>query len=380
MGYDIKKGGKKMVKEQRLVDLFFELVKIDSITRAEGEVARRLKEKLEELGAHVYVDGAGEKVGSNTGNIIAKLKGNTQKPAILFSCHMDTVVPGTGIIPIIKEGVIYSQGETILASDDKAGIAAIIEALTVLKEKNIDHGDIEVVFTIAEEGGLFGVKNLEHEKLTAKIGYVLDSDGKPGTIIVQGPAQDKIDVVVKGKSAHAGVSPEEGISAIQVASHAIAKMKLLRIDEDTTANIGVISGGTATNIVTDKVEIKAEARSVVNEKLDKQTNHMVQCFKDAAKEFGTEVDVKTERVYSAFSLTEKDMVVKNAIEVAQKLNFEVKLKATGGGSDTNILNTYGISCINLGIGMNKPHTTEENISVEDLLNSSKYVLELIKNI
>lgn len=369
-----------MVNEQRLINEFFQLVQIDSITRTEGNVAKVIKEKLEDLGADVYVDGAGEKVGSDTGNIIAKVKGTIDKPTILFSSHMDTVVPGQGIVPVIKDGVIYSEGETILGSDDKAGIAAILEAVRMLKENNIDHGDIEIVFTIAEEGGLFGVKNLEHSKLTARIGYVLDSDGKPGTIIVQGPAQDKIDITIKGRPAHAGVSPEDGINAIQVASDAITNMKLLRIDEDTTANIGVISGGTATNIVTEKVEIKAEARSTVNEKLDQQTKHMVECFEKAAEKFGAEAIINTERVYSAFHLTEADQVVKNAIKAAENLGFDVVMKATGGGSDTNILNTYGVSCINLGVGMTKPHTNDENISIEDLVNSARYVAELIKSV
>lgn len=369
-----------MINEKRIINDFFQLVQIDSITRSEGNVAKVIKEKLKEIGAEIYVDDAGEKVGSDTGNIIAKIKGKANKPTILFSSHMDTVVPGEGIIPVIKEGVIYSEGNTILGSDNKAGIVAILEGVRVLQENGIEYGDIEIVFTIAEEGGLFGVKNLDYSKLSAKVGYVLDSDGKPGTIIVQGPAQDKIDVVVKGKSAHAGVSPEEGISAIQVASKAISMMKLLRIDEDTTANIGVISGGTATNIVTEKVEIKAEARSTVEEKLNEQTNHMVECFQKAAEEFNAEVIIDTERVYSAFNLTEEDLVVKNAIKAANNLGFEVVMKATGGGSDTNILNTYGVSTINLGVGMTKVHTTDEHISVEDLVNSAKYVAELIKTI
>lgn len=369
-----------MVNEKRLINEFFQLVQVDSITRSEGNVSKVIQGKLKDLGAEIYIDDAAEKVGSDTGNIIARIKGTLNKPTILFSSHMDTVVPGEGITPIIKDGIIYSEGDTILGSDDKAGIAAILEGVRILQENNIEHGDIEIVFTIAEEGGLFGVKNLDYSKLNAKIGYVLDSDGKPGTIIVQGPAQDKIDVVVKGKSAHAGVSPEEGISAIQVASKAISMMKLLRIDEDTTANIGVFTGGTSTNIVTEKVEIKGEARSTVEEKLNKQTEHMVDCFREAAKEFNTEVIVNTERVYSAFSLTEEDQVVKNAVKAANKLGFEVMIKATGGGSDTNILNTYGVSTINLGVGMNKAHTTDEHISVEDLVNSAKYVAELIKTV
>ncbi len=198
---------------------------------------------MEKIGLEVYMDDAGEKVGSNSGNLIGKLRGNTDGETILFSAHMDTVSPGIGIKPIIKDGVIYSDGTTILGGDDKAGIAAILEAIEIIVENNIPHGDIEVVFSIFEEGGLFGAKNLDYTKLNAKVGFVLDSGGEPGQIIVQGPAQNKINAKFIGKEAHAGVAPENGISAIQIAAEAISNMKLLRIDEETTANIGYILVG-----------------------------------------------------------------------------------------------------------------------------------------
>lgn len=368
-----------MNNQERIVKKFLEYVQIDSETKNELEFSNKIKDELEELGLSVYIDKAGEKSGSNTGNVVAKLKGNKDVQTILFSAHMDTVTPGNGIKPVIKDGVIYSDGTTILGADDKAGIAAVIEAIKVLKEENIDHGDIEIVFSIYEEGGLYGAKNLEYEKLEAKKAYVLDSGGSPGEIIVKGPAQDKIEAKIIGVPAHAGLCPEEGISSIQVAAAAINKMNLLRIDEETTANIGIISGGQATNIVCPEVTITGEARSLVDDKLDKQTAHMVQTIEEACKEFGAKAQIDTSRAYSAFSVDEKDDIVILAKEACENLGFKTQIVASGGGSDTNILNKNGIKAINLGIGMKKCHTLEEHISIKDLVNSSKLVLEIIKN-
>lgn len=369
-----------MINRDRIVNEFIKYVQIDSPTKNEKEFAEFITKELEALGMEVYIDNAGEKAGSNSGNVIAKLKGNLDKEPILFSCHMDTVDPSIGIKPIIKDDVIYSDGTTILGGDNKAGIAAVVEALKVIKENNIEHGPIEIAFSIYEEGGLFGAKNLEYDKLESKKAIVLDSGGDPGQIIIKGPAQDKINVTIKGKPAHAGVCPEEGISAINVASHAISIMNLLRIDEETTANIGSIEGGKATNIVCPEVTIKAEARSLSDEKLDKQTAHMVKCFEDAAKEFGAEAIVETERMYGAFVVDENDDIVKLVEKACNNIDIKPFTDSTGGGSDTNILNGNGIKAVNLGIGERKPHTLEEHLHIKDLVNSARLVVEIIKSV
>jgi tripeptide aminopeptidase len=335
---------------------------------------------LETLGFEVCVDHAGEKCGSNTGNVIGVLKGAKPVQPVLFSCHMDTVSPGLGIKPIIREGVIYSDGTTILGGDNKAGIAAIMEAMRVIREEGISHGDIEVAFSIFEEGGLFGAKLLDYSKLNAKIGFVLDSGGEPGQIIIKGPAQDKITAKITGKAAHAGVCPEEGISAIQVAAAAIAQMKLLRIDSETTANIGFIEGGGATNIVCPEVIVKAEARSLDKTKLEKQTDHMVGCFERAADAFGARVEVKTERTYDPFEIDEQDPIVDLVKEACFMAGLKSFTASTGGGSDTNILNGNGIKAVNLGIGERKVHTLEEQMRIEDLVNTTKLVLAIIQTV
>lgn len=367
-----------MINEKRLLERFLKYIQIDSPTKYEREFANYLQEEMKELGLEVYMDNAGESVGSNSGNLIAKLKGNTEGETILFSSHMDTVSPGKGIKPIIKDGVIFSDGTTVLGGDDKAGIAAILEALETIIDNNIPHGDIEVVFSIFEEGGLYGAKNLEYDKLTAKKGFVLDSGGDPGQIIIQGPAQNKINAKFIGKEAHAGVAPENGISAIQIAAEAICNMKLLRIDEETTANIGHISGGEVTNIVTKEVEIKGEARSLSDKKLKEQTEHMVKCCKDAAQKYGGEAIVEVNNSYGAFKVNEDDDIVENAKNACSNIGLRPFTAASGGGSDTNILNANGITAVNLGIGERKPHTLEEHLHIKDLENASRLVLEIIK--
>ncbi len=369
-----------MINQERIVERFLRYIQIDSETRHEKEIADMLVDELMAIGMDVQRDNAGDKIGGNAGNIIAKLKGDLDKPAILLSAHMDTVTPGNGVKPIVENGIIKSDGRTVLGSDDKAGIAGIIEGVQAIVEAGVSHGPIEIVFCIAEEGGLNGSKYLDYNMVDAKMGFVFDSGGKTGEVIVQGPAQDKIDVTIKGRPAHAGVAPEEGISAIQVAAAAISKMSLLRIDADTTANVGVIQGGLATNIVTPEVTIQAEARSLKNEKLDVQTAHMVQCFEEAAAEFGAEAIVETSRAYTAFHADQDSEVIAVIDRALAAMKIEPNYKPTGGGSDTNNYNQNGIQAINLGVGMQKVHTLEEFIEIEDLISTGNLVTEIIKNV
>lgn len=367
-----------MINEKRIVDAFCQYVQIDSPTKSEGQFAAFISKELKALGFEVTIDGAGEIVGSDTGNVIAKLKGTTNGETILLSCHMDTVSPGIGIKPMIRDGVIYSDGTTILGGDDKAGIAAIIEAIKSIQENHIQHADIEVVFSIFEEGGLHGAKNLDYSQIHAKKAFVLDSGGDPGQIIISGPAQDKLSVKVVGKPAHAGVAPEEGISAVMVAARAIDRMKLLRIDEETTANIGVISGGSVTNIVMPELTIQAEARSLDNEKLALQSQHMIDCFNEAAAHFGATVEIDHKRMYNAFSIDENAPIVNLVKKACNNIGLSGFTAPSGGGSDTNILNEKGIDAVNLGIGERKPHTLEEHLYIKDLVSSAALVVEIIK--
>lgn len=351
---------------ERLINRFMEYVQIDSETLNEGAFDDFLSEALKAIGFEVSRDDAGAKIGSNGYNIYAYKAGTLDREPIAFSCHTDTVKPGIGIKPVLEDGIIRSSTDTILASDDKAGIAAIMEAMTQIQEENLQHGPIEIIFTIAEEGGLRGAKNLEYDRIRSKKAVILDSSGSVGNIIVQAPAQDKIFATFKGRPAHAGIEPEKGISAIQMAAKAINDMTILRIDEETTANIGTLKAESATNIVCAEATLIAEARSLNNEKLKKQTQHMVSCMEEAAKAFGGSVEVKVESMYSAFNIEENDEFLIELREKLENLGFKTKLASTGGGSDANIFNQRGIKALNLGTGMTGAHTLEEHISVKDL--------------
>lgn len=372
-----------MIQKDRIVQEFLRLVQIDSPSTHEREVADYLIKKMTAMGLEVFEDNAGEKIGNingkKTGNLIATLKGNDpEAPSLLFSAHMDTVEPGRGIKPVIKDDIIYSDGTTILGSDDKAGIVAILEAVQIVQEEGLPHGDIEIVFTVAEEVGLQGAQNLASERLKSKIGFVLDCDGSAGTIITRAPSQYRITASIIGKAAHAGIRPEEGVNAIYVASTAIAKMKLGRIDEETTANIGVIQGGKATNIIPELVNIEGETRSIDPDKLEKQTKLITDTIEDVAREMGAQAKIQTQLLYPRLKLEETDIAVDMAVKAAKALGLTPSLIGTGGGSDANIFNGFGITTANLGIGMSKVHSNEEFITINDLVLNARYVLEIIK--
>lgn len=368
------------MNKDRLINTFLEMVRIDSESKNEADFSKYLTNELNKLGFEVSIDNAGSKSYSNTGNIIAKLKGTLDVPTVLFCAHMDTVSPGNNIKPIIRDNIIYSDGTTVLGSDDKAGIATIIEAINHIKENNILHGDIELVFTICEEIGLLGSKNLDYSKLNSKIAFVLDSSGDVGNIIMQGPAQTKIDATIFGKAAHAGIAPENGINAIAVASEAIANMKLLRIDNETTANIGTINGGIATNIVCDKVEIKMEARSLKREKRDAQTKHMVDCIYNACDKYNTKCDVDVKLCYPEFVIDEQDAILNIVKSAMNRVGIPFNLKSTGGGSDTNIFNSNGLKAVTIAIGMSNVHTNSEFITIDSLVKTSELVISLIQEV
>jgi tripeptide aminopeptidase len=363
-----------------LLSTFLDLVKIDSLTFNEKSLANYIGKCLKKMGISFEIDSAGKQVGSNTGNLVARIpaRGKSKARPILFAAHMDTVAPGTGVQPVVKNGTVRSKGDTILGADDKAGCAIILESLQSLREGNLFHGDIEVVFTIAEEKGLLGAKCLDFDKLKAKWGFVMDGDGTIGNIIVKAPYQDALKMVFKGKAAHAGVNPENGINAIRAASVAISKMKLGRIDEETTANMGVIRGGRAINIVPDETIVEGEARSHSKAKLKVQIRQMLDCAKEANKEVGTKTEVELKRLYDGFAFGEKDKVVSLAMEAARRIEVTPKLVASGGGSDTNIFNKKGIEAVNLSVGARDVHTTSESVSVEAMVKAAEMVIHLIE--
>jgi len=359
-------------------DEFFKLVSIDSPSTKEGQLADYLKKRLKHLGAKVYEDNSAGKTGSDTGNLIAIIPGNQENaPPILLAAHMDTVVPTEGIVLEIKDGLICSDGKTILGADDKAGIAVILEVLSMIQEdKTIRHGPLEILLTVQEEVGLIGVKNLEYG-LLAEYGYILDGDGPVGTVINAAPSHITLDLTMEGKAAHAGLEPEKGINAIVLAAQAISSLRSGRLDEETTSNFGIINGGKGRNVVPDKVEIKAEVRSRSREKLEKETDRMIKAFADIAARNQALFSYNQELAYESFTVESSHPAVLNVLEAGKRLDTEVILKATGGGLDANILNSRGIPCVALGLGNANPHTNEEYISIEQLEKSVHFLLAIL---
>ncbi|MFQ5588906.1 MAG: M20/M25/M40 family metallo-hydrolase [Nitrospiria bacterium] len=372
---------------KRMKDYFLEIVQIDSISKKERDMALRLQRDLEDLGATVTFDDAGEAVGGEIGNLIARLpaSGPARRP-ILLSAHMDTVVPGEGIKPICDGDIIRSDGTTILGGDDKSGIAIIIEVLRTLVEKNVAHGEIEIVFTICEEFGLVGVKHLDFSQIHSQYGIVLDCD-HARFLFTRSPASDRLEFTVHGVEAHAGVCPEQGISAIQIAADAISRMSLGRIDTETTANIGVIQGGAAVNIVPKTVVVRAESRSHDRDKLVAQTQHMRACFQEAVEKYSIDIDGmritgKVEeniwRDYNSIALEESSPIVEAVLQAAERCGYNVQTNATGGGCDANIFNEKGITVPNLGTGMHQIHTVREWVSLSEMTQTAHVVFEVVK--
>ena len=361
---------------QRLVDNFLRYVQIDSESFNELEMAKAVAAELSELGFEVYMDDCGKNFGSNAGNIYATLKGDETKEALLFSAHMDTVKPGIGVKPVIRDGVIYSDGTTVLGGDDKSGIVSVIEAVRMIKEQGLNHPTIEVVFTICEEVGLLGSRYLDYSRITAKKAVVLDSSGDAGTILNGAPGQIKIDGWFVGKAAHAGIAPETGISAVQIAAEAVSNMKLLRIDEETTANVGTMCAEYATNIVPEKVRFIAEARSRNDEKLSAQKAHMVKCIEDACAKFGGKWEGEVRDSYYAYHVEDSDEWLAHIVEACKAIDLPVCIKASGGGSDANNMNRNGIKALVLGTGMAKVHSVNEEITIKNLEDTTRLCLQL----
>ncbi|MGI6435130.1 MAG: M20/M25/M40 family metallo-hydrolase [Syntrophomonadaceae bacterium] len=366
-----------MVNQDRLINRFCKLVGIASVSGREGAMRDLLIKEMAGRGLTAQEDEAAGVVGGESGNLLVSIAGNVPGRKLLFAAHMDTVEPGEGITAVLEKGIIRSQGDTILGADDKAAIAALLEALDVINENRLPHPDLELLFTVGEEQGLKGAKAFDFRQLRAEIGYVLDAGGEPGSIVIQSPCQNEIEYEVFGRAAHAGINPEEGLNAIHVAAQALAKMPCGRIDAETTCNFGLIQGGQARNIVAEYCRVKGEARSLSRSKLDQLTARLVDCFSAEVQARGGRANTNVTFLYPEICLQPGDEVVRLAVAAAQRAGMKSRLIKTGGGSDASIIHGAGIPCANLGVGMRQVHTCEEFIQVSDLLAVTKLILAII---
>ncbi|NWH05687.1 M20/M25/M40 family metallo-hydrolase [Desulfobacter latus] len=372
-----------MIDEERLGKRFAALARIDSESGSEALIAKVLEKELTALGATVMFDDAGDRINGDCGNLVATFKGNAEVAPVMLSGHMDTVVPGKGVKVIFEDGVFRSDGTTILGADDKSALAVILEVMQVIKENNLTCPPVEVVMTVCEELGLLGAKNLDYDLLQSKFGYILDAVDTEG-IVNRAPEANKISAKVYGRAAHAGGSPENGISAIYAASCAIAKLELGRLDEETTCNLGLISGGAATNIVPEYVEIHGEARSHDPAKLDKVTQTIVSTFEHTMAELQAEgdalprVEMIVKNDFPNTIIAEDHMVIKLAQKAAANLGRDMVCKTSGGAADANVFFSHGIAAGVLGTGMTDVHTLKESIVLKDMVHCAELILEILQ--
>lgn len=371
------------MNKERIVENFIEMVKIYSPSKKELNFAKYLIEQLKHIGAEIYLDNGYTNYGGNSPTIIGKIKGNIEGEGITLAAHLDVVEPCENINPIIIENkIIKTDGTTTLGGDDKAGIASILECLKVIKEQKLSHQDIYVLLTPCEELGLLGAKNINwelipKEMLPAKNMIVIDNAGKAGIIAHSAPSKYDLHIKFKGKKAHAGIEPEKGINAINLAALAISKMKMGRIDSLTTSNIGVISSEFPTNVVADECIIKAEVRSHSEEKILEIISDYKACCKEATQIIGGEFEVEYSCDYPVLKPKDNLAFAKDFAKSYEKLGVDVELKVIGGGSDSNIFAKNGYNSIIVGVGMYNVHTVDETLELEDLYKTTQTIIDYI---
>ncbi|MEN8189568.1 MAG: M20/M25/M40 family metallo-hydrolase [Thermodesulfobacteriota bacterium] len=375
------------IDRNRLSQTFITLCEIDSPSRREKGVADYLRRVFLELGASsVTEDNSAEQTGSNTGNLIVRFdSGRPDHEKLFFCCHMDTVEPGSGVKVDLSDGLFTSRGETILGGDDKSGIAAIIEMVHLLQDNRAAHDGFELIFTTCEEVGLLGAKALDHSSVRARYGYALDSTGI-NRVITGAPAANRMKIEVHGIAAHAGLNPENGVSAFCLAARAIADLRLGRLDDQSTANFGLIQGGIATNIVPDLITIEGEVRSHSVEKLKSYTKEIESTFLRVTQDwigrtpsFSQQpwVDVRVQMEYPAMRLDDGEEVIRRVAAAGNRLGRQLNFEVAGGGSDANILNDYGLATAIIATGMNKVHTTDECLKLDDLCSLTELLYQIV---
>ena len=361
-----------------VLTLFTELAALPSPPGEEREVADRVISFLRDLGLEVDEDGAGAKVGSTMGNLLCRLEATADGGTPLFLCaHLDTVPPEGPIEPVVDDGVVRNAAGTILGADNKAAVAVMLEAVRALLSEQRPHAGIELLFTPKEEVGLLGAAAFDHQRLHARVGYVYDQAAPIGEVILGAPSAHAMQVRFHGRAAHSGMYPEEGRSAIAAAARAITDFRLGRVDEHTTANVGVIEGGTAGNIVPEWCTFLAEARSHDEAKLADLVQEMLEAVTFAAELGDCEVETEVKKHYRGYRFKQDDVPVRLACEALKRSGYEPELGLSGGAADANVFNERGLACVNLANGMTDIHTADERIAVADLGSMVDVTLALV---
>lgn len=350
-----------------VLSLFLDLAAIPSPSGRERAVAERVAKELRDLGLRPSLDDSGPSVDSDSGNLYARIEPTVDGGTPIFLCaHLDTVVPTGPIEPIVVDGCVRNAAGTILGADNKAAVATMLEAVRRVLAEGRPHAGIELIFTTREETGCRGAGAFDVTALQAKLGFVYDHQAPIGEIVVAAPYQRSIDATFRGRSAHAGINPEDGRSAILAAARAVADLRLGRIDEETTTNVGMIDGGTARNVVPDRCSIVAEARSRDEAKLAALVQEMVDALAFAATVSDCDVETRLHEPYRGYRLALDHPAVELASEALRRTGFEPRFVKVGGGSDANVFNARGLPCVVLANAMQHIHSPEERVAVDAL--------------
>lgn len=362
-----------------VVRTFMDLCAIPSPARDEGRCAAWVREYLEQLGLDVHEDGAGAQIPAGCGNLTARVPGTVDGTPIFLCAHLDTVALDDEVIPVLDEeaGTITNAREAILGGDNKAAVAVMLELVRELVQEGTPHAGLEVVFTPCEEVGLLGAKAYDVSRLSARFGYVFDHANDIGRIVVEAPSQISLRATFTGRASHSGIAPEQGRSAIRAAADAIAAMPHGRVDERSTANVGLIEGGTAVNIVPERCVVHGEARSLDHDRVTEIARQVIDVFTDAATRHGVDVDIDAADEYRAYSFSAQSAPVKLAAAALTAAGYEPELIPCIGGSDANVFNQAGKPCVNLCNGMRKIHTADEYMRVDDLEGMLRVARELV---
>ena len=361
-----------MVDTERLRETFLALLAFNSPHGLERDVSHFCAELLREAGFICQHDTAG--------NVIAQKVGSVpEAPRIFFSAHTDTVQPTVDLVVREEDGVFRTNGASILGADDKAGVVEILEAMAVLNDLQIPHGDLQVILTTGEEVGLLGAKALAPEVVAGSIGFVFDASGTTGSIITGAPTHDTLEVQITGRAAHAGFAPEKGVSALQIACRAVNGMRLGRIDGETTANLGILRGGVANNIVPEDAYLLLEARSRNRTSLDAQVAHMRECLEEAGRFYGGQVAIDYSREYEGYEWSLDAVPVRIAAEAWRRATGrEPHFRPTGGGSDASVFNARGVPSVVVSCGYLEAHSVREHVALSELITGAEWAVQIAR--
>jgi tripeptide aminopeptidase len=371
-----KEQARSMINEERLFRTFTEIARISSPSWKEHRVIEWIIDYFAGLEVQIEKIPCGDSF-----NLMARIPGTKQDlEPIMFAAHTDTVTPCDNVVVVETDELFKTDGTTILGSDNKAAIVAMLEAYRVIIEQDLDHPPVEFLFTCAEEIGLQGIKGMDFSRIRSNKAFAMDSSGPVGRSIIRAPWHLTATIRVHGTAAHAGLEPENGTNAIKALAEIITGIPSGRIDNETTANVGMISGGQATNIVAEKAECHIEIRSLIEEKMNRIYEEVATLVRQKGEEPGLKTEIIPALEYKGYSIPKDDPLNHMFKKAIKSIGKEPQFVSAGGGSDTNILNERGIRAVNLSIGMSKVHTTDEYIMKADLVNATRIVLGIITDL